>query len=96
MPSSASALNILLAMPTCERMPTPTTARTLPSIEPLAILQKDGVKARFFYTAYQGNIYGIAVPETSPVKSVADLKGKKIGVTSMASGGVIVARALIK
>jgi NitT/TauT family transport system substrate-binding protein len=69
---------------------------SLPSIEPLAILQKDGVKARFFYTAYQGNIYGMAVPETSPIKSVADLKGKKIGVTSMASGGVIVARALIK
>lgn len=69
---------------------------SLPSIEPLAILQKDGVKARFFYTAYQGNIYGIAVPETSPIKSVAELKGKKIGVTSMASGGVIVARALIK
>ncbi|KAB2848673.1 MAG: ABC transporter substrate-binding protein [Hyphomicrobiaceae bacterium] len=69
---------------------------SLPSIEPLAILQKDGVKAKFFYTAYQGNIYGIAVPEASPIKTVADLKGKKIGVISMASGGVIVARALLK
>ena len=40
------------------------------------------------------NIYGIAVPEDSPIKTFADLKGKKIGVTSMASAGVIVARAL--
>lgn len=69
---------------------------SLPSIEPLAILQKEGVKARIFYTAYQGNIYGIAVPDSSPIKSVAELKGKKIGVTSMASAGVIVARALVK
>jgi ABC-type nitrate/sulfonate/bicarbonate transport system substrate-binding protein len=30
------------------------------------------------------------------IKSIADLKGKKIGVTSMASAGVIVARALVK
>ena len=69
---------------------------SLPSVEPLAIIRPQGVKAKFFYTAYQGNIYGIAVPEGSPVKSIADLKGKKIGVTSMASAGVIVARALAK
>ena len=67
---------------------------SLPSIEPLAIIQPQGVKAKNYYTAYQGNIYGIAVPEGSPVRSFKDLKGKKIGVTSMASGGVIVARAL--
>jgi NitT/TauT family transport system substrate-binding protein len=69
---------------------------SLPSVEPLAIIRPQGVKAKFFYTAYQANIYGIAVPAESPVKSVADLKGKKIGVISMASGGVIVARALVK
>jgi NitT/TauT family transport system substrate-binding protein len=69
---------------------------SLPSVEPLAIIRAQGVKARFFYTAYQGNVYGIAVPADSPVKSMADLKGKRIGVTSMASAGVIVARALAK
>jgi NitT/TauT family transport system substrate-binding protein len=69
---------------------------SLPSVEPLAIIRPQGVKAKFFYTAYQGNIYGIAVPVDSPVKSMADLKGKKIGVTSMASAGVILARALAK
>ena len=69
---------------------------SLPSVEPLAIIRPQGVKAKFFYTAYQGNIYGIAVPADSAVKSMADLKGKRIGVTSMASAGVIVARALAR
>lgn len=69
---------------------------SLPSVEPLAIIRPQGVKARFFYTAYQGNIYGIAVPADSPARSMADLKGKRIGVTSMASAGVILARALAK
>src|SRR5215471_3505405 len=68
----------------------------LASMEPLAIIRPQGVKAKFFYTAYQGNIYGIAVPADSPVKSMADLKGKRIGVISMASAGVVVARALAK
>jgi NitT/TauT family transport system substrate-binding protein len=69
---------------------------SLPSVEPLAIIRPQGVKARFFYTAYQGNIYGLAVPAGSSVQSIKDLKGKRIGVTSMASAGVIVARALAK
>jgi len=67
---------------------------SVPSIEPLAIIRPQGVKAKNFYTAYQGNIYGIAVPEDSPVKTFADLKGKRIGVISMSSAGVIIARAL--
>jgi NitT/TauT family transport system substrate-binding protein len=69
---------------------------SVPSIEPLGIIHAQGVKAKNFYTAYQTNIYGIAVPLDSPVKTIADLKGKNIGVISMASGGVLVARALVK
>jgi NitT/TauT family transport system substrate-binding protein len=66
----------------------------LPSVEPLAAARPQGVKAKIFYTAYQGNIYGIAVPADSPVQKIADLKGKTIGVISMGSGGVQVAKAL--
>jgi len=65
----------------------------LPSVEPLAILRPQGVKAKFFYTAYQTNTYGIAVPVDSPIQKHADLKGKTIGVTNMSSAGVIIARA---
>jgi NitT/TauT family transport system substrate-binding protein len=70
-------------------------AYALPSIEPLAIIRPQGVKARNFYTAYQGYIYGIAVPFGSPIKTLQDLRGKRIGVNAMASAGVIVARALV-
>lgn len=66
----------------------------LPSVEPVAIIHAQGVKIRTYYTAYQGNIYGFAVPEDSPIRSIADVRGKKIGVISMSSAGVIIARAL--
>jgi NitT/TauT family transport system substrate-binding protein len=66
-----------------------------PSVEPLAIIRPQGVKAKVFYTAYQSNIYGLAVPADSPIHSFADLRGKSIGVTTMGSAGVIVARAMV-
>ena len=65
-----------------------------PSVEPLASFRPQGVLAKVFYTAYQGNIYGFAVPAESPIKSVSEIKGKTIGVQSMASAGLPVARAL--
>ena len=67
----------------------------LPSVEPLAAARAQGVKAKIYYTAYQGNIYGIAVPAESPIQKITDLKGKSIGVTNMGTGGVPVAKALI-
>ena len=66
---------------------------SVPSSEPVAIIHPQGVKAKVFYTAYQSFGYGIAVPDDSPIKDFTDLKGKIIGVTSMDSAGVIVARA---
>lgn len=42
----------------------------LPSVEPLAILKPQGVRAKFFYTAYQTNTYGIAVPADSPIQKL--------------------------
>ena len=67
----------------------------LPSVEPLAAARAQGIKAKIFYTAYQGNIYGIAVPADSLIQKITDLKGKSIGVTNMGTGGVPVAKALI-
>jgi NitT/TauT family transport system substrate-binding protein len=65
-----------------------------PSVEPLASFRPQGVLAKVIYTAYQGNIYGFAVPDDSPITSVKEIKGKTIGVQSMASAGLPVARAL--
>jgi NitT/TauT family transport system substrate-binding protein len=67
---------------------------SMPSIEPLAMLRPEGLKAKVFYTAYQGNVYGIAVPQDSPIRDFAGLQGKTIGVTSMASAGVVIAKAI--
>lgn len=64
-----------------------------PSIEPVLIIRPQGVSGKMFYTTYQSFTYGIAVPADSPIQTFADLKGKTIGVISMASGGVVVARA---
>lgn len=71
-------------------------AYSLPSVEPLVPIRLQGIKAHIWYEAYQGNIYGVAVTADSPVKTIKDLKGKKIGVASMASGAVPVMRALLK
>src|SRR5258708_34346142 len=40
---------------------------SLPSVEPLAIIRPQGVKAKFLYTSYQANIYGLAVASGSPL-----------------------------
>ncbi|MGH6943821.1 MAG: ABC transporter substrate-binding protein [Geminicoccaceae bacterium] len=66
----------------------------LAAVAPVAIITGTGVDLKTFYTAYQGNIYGIAVPADSPIETFADLKGKRLGVTSLASAGVIIARSL--
>jgi len=66
---------------------------SMPSVEPILIIHPQGVKGKLFYTTYQSFTYGMAVPADSPIQSLADLKGKTIGVISMASGGVFVARA---
>jgi NitT/TauT family transport system substrate-binding protein len=41
------------------------------------------------------NIYSIAVPANSPIKTVADLKGKRIGVQSLATGAYYNAEVLL-
>ncbi len=68
---------------------------SLPSMEPLAIGRPQGIRAKIFYTAYETNGYGLAVTVDSPIQKAADLKGKTVGVTNMASAGVIVARAQV-
>lgn len=45
---------------------------------------------------YRSNIYGIRVLADSPITSVKDLAGKKIGVTDQASAGVVTAKAILR
>jgi NitT/TauT family transport system substrate-binding protein len=64
------------------------------AVEPLAVARLQDVKAKIYYTAYQGNIFGLAVPADSPIQKISDLKGKKIGVIAM-GGGVLVGKAVV-
>lgn len=68
----------------------------VPSVEPVALLRQTGVDTEVFYTVFRRNIFGLAVPEDSPITSYTDLKGAQIGVTSMASNGVLIARSVAK
>src|SRR6516165_89643 len=60
----------------------------------IATMHEQRIKLKVFYTAYRNYIFGIRVPVDSPIKTVADLKGKKVGVNSMGSNGVVVTRAM--
>jgi NitT/TauT family transport system substrate-binding protein len=66
----------------------------LAALEPKAVAHLQGVRTKTFYTAYQGNIYQLAVPADSSLHDIADLRGKTIGVISL-GGGVLFAKALI-
>jgi NitT/TauT family transport system substrate-binding protein len=61
---------------------------------PMIAVQK-GSPIKFYYSAQRGDIFGIGLPEGSGLNSLADLKGKNVGVMSFASGGTIYARGLL-
>jgi len=70
-----------------------TAAIANPSGEMIAV--QKGSTVKFYYSAQRGDIFGIGLPEGSGLNSLADLKGKTIGVTSFASGGTIYAKGLL-
>jgi NitT/TauT family transport system substrate-binding protein len=59
------------------------------------IAREKGVKVKSFYVINAVTIFRVVVPRDSPVQKVADLKGKTIGVSALASGAVPVAKALV-
>ncbi|MCC6778883.1 MAG: ABC transporter substrate-binding protein [Hyphomicrobiales bacterium] len=54
-----------------------------------------GAKVISYYTSLRGDIFGIALPVDGGLKTLADLKGKSLGVSSFASGGTPYARGLL-
>jgi NitT/TauT family transport system substrate-binding protein len=63
--------------------------------EEIVIGREKGVKIKGFYVQARETIYRIVVPADSPLQSVAQLRGKTIGVPSLASGSVPFAKALV-
>ncbi|WP_185961490.1 ABC transporter substrate-binding protein [Telmatospirillum sp. J64-1] len=50
---------------------------------------------QYFYNMNYGNIWSISVPPDSPIQSISELQGKKIGVASMGSAGVTFGKAFV-
>ena len=66
------------------------------TVEPLILGYEKGLRGKMFFVHQKPLNYYIAVPEASPIKSVADLKGKTIGVSNMGSAAVPVVASMMK
>lgn len=66
------------------------------SFEPYLSGYSQGMRGKFYMRSNYHNIFWIAVLENSDITKLEDLKGKKIGVTNMGSGSLIVARSILK
>ncbi len=55
-----------------------------------------GLPVRDVFCIQQKMIYSVGVPESGSLRSAADLKGKRIGVQSLAASPVFVARAILR
>ena len=69
---------------------------TMASPEGLLVARQEGAKVLGIYNHTREPIYSIAVPAESPVTRLEDLKGKTIGVLSLSSGAVPVAKAMLR
>ncbi len=68
----------------------------LMTVEPVAIGHEKDLGMKYFASYWPKWIYSLQVPQGSEVKSIADLKGKRIGVSSVASSGATFARTVLK
>ena len=66
------------------------------TVEPSINGYDKGIKGKVLARTNNRLIYYIAVPEDSPIKTVGDLKGKKIGVASFGSAAVPVVRSILR
>jgi NitT/TauT family transport system substrate-binding protein len=66
------------------------------SYEPLLFGYDKGLRGKVFYSLFTHFMYFAAVPQDSPIKTVADLRGKKIGVTNLGSASIIVLNSMLR
>jgi NitT/TauT family transport system substrate-binding protein len=63
--------------------------------EALVGVQSGKLDIRYFYDLYYANIWSVAVLPDSPIETLANLKGKRLGVQSMGSAGTTFGRAFV-
>jgi len=64
--------------------------------EPLILGYDKGLRGKMFFAQQKPLNYYIAVPDASPIRSLADLKGKVIGVSNLGSAAVPVVGSMMK
>ena len=57
---------------------------------------RDRLPVKFFYNHLPKSVWETIVPADSPVRTIADLKGRKIGVSRLSSGSIPILRAVLK
>ncbi len=57
---------------------------------------KDPLPLRFFFNATRESGWEFVVPAASPIRTLADLKGRKIGVGALTFGNIPITRAMFK
>ena len=67
-----------------------------PSLLIINMAKNTPVPVRFFYRYMRSTVYDFAVMETSPIKPLQHLKGKKIGVHSLASGNIPLTKTALR
>ena len=68
----------------------------LVTIEPAIQGYEKGIRGKAFYRYYTRLPFFIAVPADSPVKTAADLAGKKFGVSNMASSTIVTTKSTLR
>jgi NitT/TauT family transport system substrate-binding protein len=63
--------------------------------EVVLISREKGVKIRAYYVQARETIFRLLVPADSPIQTVKELRGKTVGVPSLASGSVPYTRAVV-
>lgn len=70
-----------------------------PNPDPLVISRqpgKDPLPLKFFYNVIRENVWEFAVLAGSPVQTLADLKGRRIGVGALTFGNIPLTRAMFR
>lgn len=57
---------------------------------------RDPLPLRFFFNVTRESAWEFAVPAASPIRSLADLRGKKLGVGALTFGNIPITRAMFK
>jgi NitT/TauT family transport system substrate-binding protein len=65
------------------------------SVEPVILGYEKGLRLQYFFGSDPQFVYVIGVPSTSPIRTLADFKGKDIGEVSAGSAAEVSARSML-